>query len=143
MSRPNICVDLDGVVSSWNDGIFFDIGPVLPQAKGFLARLSKIGNVVIWTCRTTSSMYDNERARVLAGQIWSWLRKNGLADYVTEVWAGQGKPYAACYIDDKAIYCDPEKNGTLDYDLALAAASKMRDSSKAHINKDRNNARLR
>ena len=108
MGLPNICVDFDGVIASWEHGTFYTPGPPIEGAKEFLEELSKIGRVIIWTCRTNSDLYDGDPVDILAGKIWKWLDIWGMKSFVASVYVGDGKPICAAYIDDRAIPCVPE-----------------------------------
>ena len=135
MTKPIICVDFDGVIASWDQGTFWQPGPPIPGAEEFLKQLATIGEVIIWTCRTNSKMYDGTHVAVLRDRIWWYLIQWGLTKHVDSVYVGDGKPYATCYIDDKAIYCDPERIGKGAFTLALGAVEALCHSNKAHCQK--------
>jgi len=75
--NPVICVDLDGVLASWQHGSFDTIGPPIPGAVEFTRRLSEIGDVVIYTCRCTESLYSPAKAHELACDVRGWLDMHG------------------------------------------------------------------
>lgn len=104
--KPVICIDLDGVLASWGQGTFHEIGPPIIGAVDFTRALSDIGDVVIYTCRCTEELYRPEKAHLLANRVREWLDRHGFC--YADVWVGQGKPIAHVYIDDRAIGCRPE-----------------------------------
>ena len=135
MTQPVICVDFDGVIASWYQGTFYRPGPPIRGAAEFLESLSKIGRVIIHTCRTTQSLYDDQPVSDMVDAIWDWLANHGMRDCVSEVYAGQGKPFASCYIDDKAVPCTPETHSEA-YRSALHETVRLcSDTRKAHVNK--------
>jgi hypothetical protein len=88
--RPVICVDLDGVLNtfdSWRSPEYFH--PLRPGAREFLARLKLEGyRVVILTVR----WYE---------WVEKWLVENGVREFVDEV--TDRKPPAQVYLDDRAV----------------------------------------
>ena len=104
--RATICVDLDGVLASWDHGTFGTIGPPIPGAAEFSHRLGEMGQVVIYTCRCTEELYRPLRAHLLANAVRDWLTEHGF--HFDHIWIGQGKPVADVYIDDRAVSCRPE-----------------------------------
>ena len=110
MELPIISCDLDGVLASWDHGTFDTIGPPIPGAKEFLRELSKVGRVVLCTCRMNSKLYDSKPIARLRAVIRDWLKKHDMQQYISDIYTEQVKMWAACYIDDKAIHCDPEQD---------------------------------
>lgn len=97
-----ICVDVDGTLARYEDWEGLDkIGDPLPGAKEFLERISKYGEVMIYSTR--GSTYSNpghtpdELLKILEG----WLEKHKLK--YDRIYVGHGKPHAAAYIDDRAV----------------------------------------
>jgi hypothetical protein len=132
---PVICVDFDGVIASWHQGTFYEPGPPIPGSKEFLEKLSEIGRVVICTCRTNSELYDDEPVAELRQKLESWFLKWEMMEFVDDIYTSQGKPYAACYIDDKAIPCDPEDVNIDEFSRAVECARVMCSNGKAHPQK--------
>src|SRR5689334_15341559 len=88
--RPTICVDLDGVLNTfdtWRSPEYFH--PMRPGAREFLMRLSQENfRVVIFTVRWFE-------------WVETWLEENDLRQYVAEV--TDKKPPAEVYLDDRAV----------------------------------------
>ena len=131
MTLPVGCVDFDGVLASWEEGSFAEPGPPIRGAQAFVEELASFSRVIIWTCRTTEARYDESHG-ALQLKIWGWLVRWGFSG-VSEVYAGQGKPYAAFYIDDKGVHCDPEHD-TQAFATSLKIARAMCNNGKQHIN---------
>jgi phosphoserine phosphatase len=89
-SRPAVCVDLDGVLNTfdeWRGPEFFH--PPREGAREFLSALHGSGfRVVILTVR----WHEWVRA---------WLEQHGLSEFVDEV--TDRKPPAHAYVDDRAV----------------------------------------
>jgi hypothetical protein len=128
--KPTICVDLDGVLASWDGGTFWEIGNPIPGAVEFANRLAEIGDVIVYTCRVTERLYPPFLGELLAIDVEKWLRRFGFPEF--QVWAEQGKPLADVYIDDRAVHCRPEacENPAHAYGAALAATLAMCDKQK-------------
>ena len=84
----------------------------LPGAIEWLERLADEGaRIILHACRFTQ--WNSEAAGFIAGDpaeveaaVWDWLTQHGLSDVACErvsLWTWVGKPYAAVYVDDKAI----------------------------------------
>jgi len=99
-----ICVDLDGVLlwydDTCRDGVY---GYPLPGAREFLSRLKEMGKVVIFTARICPLFGD---VKELQRQVEAVLKHFDLP--YDEVFAGEGKPPAQVYIDDRAVECKPQ-----------------------------------
>lgn len=106
--KPTVCVDLDGVLASWDHGTFHEIGPPICGAVEFTHRLSELADIVIYTCRCTEELYPPQKAHLLANEIRRWLDLHNFM--YASIWTGQGKPIANAYIDDRAVTCRPEKD---------------------------------
>jgi len=109
--KKNVCVDVDGVLASWEDGWHGvdHFGKVVPGARELLSRLRKKYNVVIYSCRTNQKLDTKVNIYGLKLRLRDWLESNNL-EY-DEIYCDNAKPIAAAYIDDKAIrVCedDPE-----------------------------------
>jgi hypothetical protein len=89
-SRPTICVDLDGVLNTfdeWRGAEYFH--PPREGARDFLAKLHQAGfRIVVLTVRWHE-------------WVTAWLNEHGLAEFVDEV--TDRKQPAHAYIDDRAI----------------------------------------
>ena len=88
--RPVICVDLDGVLNTfdaWRSPEYFH--PLRPGAGDFLRRLKEDGyRVVIFTVRWFE-------------WVEKWLEQNGVRQYVDQV--TDRKCPAEVYLDDRAV----------------------------------------
>lgn len=100
--KKTVCVDLDGVLAFYDSWKGVDhIGEPRPGAVDFTRALSIIADVVIYTTRCNEEMNRPERAHLLVNRVKAWLDKHGFQ--YADIYAGQGKPIAAAYIDDRAI----------------------------------------
>ena len=121
----NICVDLDGVLARYDGwkGIRH-FGKPFPYAREFMKSLSKLGHVVIFTCRCKEpEEHDIAMAEGLSVDerkklVEEWLNKNEIP--FDEIYVGQGKPFAQVYIDDRAVVFSPSKNGYSTYGYSKA-----------------------
>lgn len=90
MSKPVVCVDLDGVLNLYDEWVapeFFH--PPRPGAREFLARLHESGySIVVFTVRWHE-------------WVQRWLEENDMARYVDRV--TNEKPPAHVYLDDRAV----------------------------------------
>lgn len=115
---PVICVDLDGTLiqyDTWKGADHF--GEPLPGSQKFLEDLQSIGHVVIYTTRTNAAVAD-EDPNVLADKIRLFLDNNELP--YNDVYAGEGKPLAAVYIDDRSVECKPQEGDSEgEYELVV------------------------
>ncbi len=88
--RPTVCVDLDGVLNTfdeWRGSDFFH--PPRDGAREFLSDLHAQGyRVVVFTVRWHE-------------WVSKWLGEHGLAQFVDEV--TDRKPPAHAYVDDRAV----------------------------------------
>lgn len=118
MSRPMVCVDLDGVLAKYEGwrGINH-IGPPLPGAVEFTHELGKVARVVVFSSRCCEDNKGGLRWQVLKNLVTDWLTRHGF--HFDDVWAAQGKPAASAYIDDRAVTCRPQENGRA-FDESLA-----------------------
>lgn len=116
LHKPSVCVDLDGVISNYTGWKGIDhIGDPNPGAKLFLEELHKFARIILFTTRCKVYPTDKpgpeglpepcrDDASALAKRVEDWLIKHDLP--FDEVYTGQGKPFAHCYIDNKAVFCD-------------------------------------
>lgn len=94
VSRPTLAVDWDGVL------VHAKTQEWLLGAREALRALLQSGfTVFIHTCRANyTAGQEMVTAKLLEAGFERWLRSGDL-----EMWMGEGKPNAACYIDDRAI----------------------------------------
>jgi len=89
--KPNICIDLDGVIADYSKGWQGDeyFGDPIPGAKEALQKIKDKGfNIVIWTARKKKDL------------VKQYLNLNEIPfNSISE----NGKPPAKVYIDDRAI----------------------------------------
>ena len=117
--RPRVCVDFDGVLAQYDGwkGLDFTGQPV-PGAVEFSRKLSELADVVVFTSRCCVEAHREELneptrpasdlAPRLVHSIRYWLEKYDFA--FNEIYAGQGKPPASAYIDDRAVACAPQSD---------------------------------
>jgi hypothetical protein len=124
----SVLVDLDGVLATYDGwrGIGH-VGEPRPGAAEFLRRLKDVARVVIYTTRCKAysegtpgpeGMPEPDRSapEALAARVRAWLDAHGL-EY-DEVYTGQGKPFAAAIVDDRAVAV-PTNPAGLDFERAL------------------------
>lgn len=110
-----IAVDVDGTLLRNNGFQGLDhFGKPFPGAVEFSKALSKLGHVLIYTCRTNPALgreLDPAGLDDRAAQEWlkAKVKKalDGYGIHYDEIYAGPGKPDADVFIDDKAIDCRP------------------------------------
>lgn len=130
--KPTVAVDLDGVLATYTGwrGIE-NIGEPIPGAVEFVKKLSEVARVLIFTTRTKEYPAgvpgpsgqpepDRSSAHDLMLIVKDWLEKWGFP--YEEIYTGQGKPCALCYIDDRAVTCQPQEYGKMEYDGAIRKA---------------------
>ena len=112
-------MDLDGVLAQYDGWKGLDItGAPNPGAVEFMRALSEIAEVVVYTTRCTVEAHREELreptrpasdlAPRLVHSVRYWLEKHRFA--FDDVFAGQGKPLASAYVDDRAVACTPQKD---------------------------------
>jgi hypothetical protein len=112
--KPRVCLDLDGVLAQYSGWEGLDqIGPPIPGALDFAWELAEIADIVIFTSRCSldaggEAPTTRLSPRQLRIKIIDWLEKYKFP--YTDVYAGQGKPRASAFIDDRAVYCSPQKD---------------------------------
>lgn len=103
--KPSVAVDVDGVLIEYKGWVGPDhFGRPYPGAREFLEELRKVARVVIHTCRLNPDL-NSMKATELMTLLARFLRMHGLP--YDMLWAGAGKPVAAAYVDDRAIFCSP------------------------------------
>lgn len=110
MTKPTVCVDVDGVLASWKDGYsnVMIIGDPIEGAVEFTKRLGVSYVVVIHTSRCNKQVCRKYAPSLIANIVREWLDRHGF--HYDDVFCGEGKPPAAAYIDDRAVVCRPEEN---------------------------------
>lgn len=108
--KKTVLVDLDGVLADYSKGWqgVDKIGDPIPGAVEFTKVLSRFARVVIYTTRCSADAPDRSGANVaqLVSRVKAWLDGHGFA--YDDIFSGQGKPLAACIIDDRAVNCNPQ-----------------------------------
>ena len=91
--KKTLAIDFDGVIHKyslgWQDGAIYD--PPMAGCKEALEELSKDYRIIIFSTRASTQK----------GDIWSWLRKHGLMEYISGV--TDRKPIAWLLVDDRAL----------------------------------------
>lgn len=102
-----IAIDVDGVLAIYHDWKGVDvIGLPIQGAVEFVASIAVHYDIIIHTCRCTSSL-NRLAGHLLANKLRAWLDEHGFVYH--HIWTEEGKPVADYYIDDKGIYCNPQK----------------------------------
>jgi len=123
-NRATICVDLDGVLAARADGDA--IGPPIDGAVEFTRELSTRGSIVIFTARFSTrsgKARSPESTHELESRIAEWLNSHGFS--YDSINTSQAKPIASAYIDDRAVSCQPLKQGLDAFDTALSGVDKL------------------
>lgn len=124
--KKTVCVDLDGVLltyDGWKGPDHF--GEPRPGAAEFMAELRRSAHVVVFTTRTKADFDDRPPGSTpesLAAKVRSHLDGHGIG--YDDVYVGQGKPMAACYLDDRAVGIASNPTAE-DFSLALLAVWAM------------------
>jgi hypothetical protein len=135
--KPRVCLDLDGVLAKYSGWEGLDqIGPPIPGALDFAWSLAEIADIVIFTSRCSLDAGGEAPStrlspRQLRIKIIEWLEKYKFP--YSDVYAGQGKPRASAFIDDRAVPCSPQKDKD--------AFKKALESTKAVLSKTKKDAR--
>lgn len=119
--KKTVCVDLDGVLADYSKGFrgLNIIGDPLPGARDFMVSLKESYRVVVYTtrCKTFPEgapgpegqpEVNRSSQEVIVKFVTDWLQKWDIPH--DEVYAGQGKPFAIAYVDDRAVSCEPMLN---------------------------------
>jgi len=137
--KPRVCLDLDGVLAQYKGWEGLDqIGPPIPGALDFAWSLAEIADIVIFTSRCsldTGGEAPSTRLspRQLRIKVIEWLEKYKFP--YTDVYAGQGKPRASAFIDDRAIYCSPQKNKDA-FEKALDATRSVLSQARKDVREE-------
>ena len=134
--KPRVCLDLDGVLAQYSGWEGLDqIGPPIPGALDFARELAEIADIVIFTSRCSLDAGGEAPAtrlspRQLRIKIIEWLEKYKFP--YADVYAGQGKPRASAFIDDRAVYCSPQKDKAA-FKNALQATKAVLSRSRKYV----------
>ena len=137
--KPRVCLDLDGVLAQYNGWEGLDrIGPPIPGALDFAWELAEIADIVIFTSRCSLDAGGEAPStrlspRQLRIKVIEWLEKYKFP--YTDVYAGQGKPRASAFIDDRAVYCSPQKDKNA-FRTALDATKTALSKTKRDISSE-------
>jgi hypothetical protein len=128
-------VDFDGTLV--DDDHYPEVGPWKEGASEFLRALEKLGQVVIWTCRTADSHHLTElpkgpdEVREEVEKVRAVLQREGFGHL--EIWTKPWKPPAVAYIDNKAVRATDDFEDTLDRVLdVLNPPAKFTDLMKEY-----------
>ena len=116
--RPVVCVDLDGVLArydGWRGKLI--IGEPVDGAIEFSRSLAEYADMIVWSARV--------QTKEDAKPIIAWLKQSGIV--FKEVFTGKGKPPASAYVDDRAVACEPQKDGPGAFLAAEARIKKLAD----------------
>ena len=117
--KPTVCVDLDGVLATFDRWRGLDhFGEPIVGAKAFMEALGASFRVVVFTTRTNVTLNNpegdkSENRRTMVNRVATWLDRHGIP--YDSIYAGQGKPLAIAYIDDRAMRCEPQQDGPAAY----------------------------
>ena len=139
MTKPTICLDLDGTLATYNGWQGIEtIGEPIQGAVAFTHELARFARIVIYTTRTKeypvrssvtsgASDPDYRPVLVLVDIVREWLDRHDFA--YDEIYCGQGKPFSVAIIDDRAVTCRPQESvhPEFEYQFALAAAATLID----------------
>ncbi len=117
-NRPTVCVDLDGVLANRVEGSA--IGPPIDGAVEFTRKLANRANIVIYTARFSTRSGKARSAKAideLHRRIQRWLDSHGFS--YDSINTAQAKPIASAYVDDRAISCQPLKDGSAAFEDAI------------------------
>jgi hypothetical protein len=109
--KKTVCVDLDGVLADYSEGWqgTDHIGDPIPGAVEFTRKLAATCKIVVFTTRCKADLFGrdaSETVEALTSKVKAWLDRHGFA--YDEIYAGQGKPIAVAYVDDRAVVCRPQ-----------------------------------
>lgn len=121
--KPNVCVDLDGVLAEPINGKLTDIGPPVSGALEFMRTLSEKADITILTSRLSTS---GKTLRERKSAIENWLNEHKFP--YDKLHHGAGKPVAHAYVDDRAVICRPLDAGTAAFTEALDAIDTLTES---------------
>lgn len=122
--KKTVLVDVDGVLAAYDGWKGVDyIGEPLPGAVEFTHELSRDYTVVIYTTRCSEEMHKPEKAHLLVNRVKAWLDKHGFA--YDHIYSEQGKPICSAIVDDRAVCCRHQFDGSAAYAETLARVRKI------------------
>lgn len=102
-NKKTIAVDFDGVIhgysKGWQDGSIYD--PPIPGVQEALAKLREEFIVVIWSTRCHDRVINGVAQKNQVQEVVEYLDRHGIPH--DGVYSGEGKPFCACLIDDRAV----------------------------------------
>ncbi len=104
--KRTICVDMDGVLATydgWKGHEHF--GDPIPGARAFLAKLSEVYEVAIYTTRCNAEVNKTHSEEELIKLVQDWLDEHNM--YYDKIIPK--KPICVAFVDDNAIRCEPQK----------------------------------
>ncbi len=124
ISRPTVCVDLDGVLAEKiGRTSLAEIGDPIDGAVDFTRKLAEFADIVILTSRLSTGKKASAEYRKAESRIENWLEEHGFA--FERIHTGQGKPPASAYIDDRGVSCRPQDNGIAAFADAMENIEKL------------------
>ena len=126
--KAKVCVDLDGVLAQ-NIGAtsLAEIGDPVDGAIEFTRELSNFAEIIVLTSRLSqdnpAGRQSSAEQRKAVTRIEDWLNEHGFA--YDRVHAGQGKPAANAYIDDRGVSCRPMDDGVAAFQQALKLTERL------------------
>jgi len=125
-NEKTVCVDLDGVLATYDGWKGLDhIGEPRPGAGYLMGALRLRYRVVVFTTRCKlegMERPEGETVETLRQRVTDWLVKHKIP--FDEVYAGQGKPIAFAYVDDRAVKV-PSNPTTNDFITAVDAVDEL------------------
>jgi hypothetical protein len=126
--KLRVCVDLDGVLASYDGWHGHDqIGPPIDGAREFAESIEQFAEIIIFTSRCSTDASDRDAVgRLSPGQsrihVIDWLERNKIP--FSDVYIGQGKPMADAFVDDRGVSCRPQEKDSA-FDDALSAIRRL------------------
>lgn len=113
MTRPTLCIDIDGVIAtgtvkdvySKGAGWAYEKCTLIKGALEAIKELSRKYDIVLYTSRWVS---DERKTSI-------WLKEQGIEPYIKRLNIGS-KPSAVAYIDDKAYHFSNWEQTLKDFD---------------------------
>lgn len=127
--RKHVAVDLDGVLAQYDHWRGIEhIGDPIPGAQEFCRKLSEFADVLIHTTRLSPDVNKGVPQQVLADIVIAWLKKHGFPP--CGLWVGPGKPIAAAYVDDRAVWIKPQEvDAANEYGSAIDCCRQLCDTA--------------